>query len=210
MNRTTTKTNNSIVVFNGKGSKGKDKNHILKTATMSYGNYRGQYKYLFSKINETVSNIDDYVVLCPLYQIRGKYTRPWLDKFDYQVAVTGKAKHTEPDVDGVGRTQAMKRELAEELNVNVNINLVDDESISFPKFKFGWGIINRYTIKSDNTDFDFRSIDEDYNRRIMVVVLERKDDINLKHINNNYYCENDIVGFIRNPLRDVLSDLLLL
>jgi hypothetical protein len=193
-----------IVTFNGNGSRQKNEVDIINTSTISYGNFKGQYKYLFSEIARSIQNIDDYLVLCPLYQKRDNLSRRWEYKFDYQLAVTGKAKLTEPD--GKGRFESMSRELAEELNLHIDIIPVSPIP-DFPKFKFGWGVIQRETIKPDNDDFDFKSTEEDFNRRVMAVVLENKNAINIYHKNNHFYCETDIVGIYRKPLRDVLNEL---
>jgi hypothetical protein len=198
----------NIVTFNGNGSDIKNENDVLTSSTISYGENKNQYEYLFSEIKRSIDHVDEYVVLCPLYQQRDKRSRSWEYKFDYQLAVTGKAKNTEPDsIDGC-RVETMNRELAEELNIRIDINRVPPLS-KFPKFKFGWGVIRPGDAEPYNSEFDFRSCREDYNRRVMVVVLEHKNKINTNHVNNHFYCETDIIGIYRKPLRDIFNELLI-
>jgi hypothetical protein len=197
---------NSTVTFNGNGSRTKNETDVRTIAKISYGNFIGQYKYLFSEIIKSVENIDDYVVLCPLYQGRDKRVNKWEHKFDYQPAVTGKSKTEEPDsIDGY-RLETMNREVAEELNIRVDIKRVSSVD-EFPRFKFGWAVIQDDYVLPYNEEHDFKSVEEDYNRRIMVVVLERKDHINTTHVNNHFHCETDIIGIYRKPLRDIWSEL---
>ena len=93
-------------------------------------------------------------------------------------------------------------EVNEELNVSINMQNSTSDSF-FKKFRFGWGIVD-YSLPVTER-FDLPDDKEDYNRRVIVAVLENKNNFNNKHINNHYNCEYDIVGYLRKDLTEVIK-----
>ena len=204
--------NNKVVIFNGKGSENWTANHYRNLENMkpTYSPTIGQYCLLFSNIIKNMIernlNINDYYVLCPVYQNHEnvkkndekikKNTLKWYDYFDYQIAVTGKAKESEVDIN-----TTMHREVNEELNVTLNIESITND-LYFKKFRFGWGIVDYSLPVIPSFDDNDK---EDVDKRVIVAVLENKNNINRYHVNNHTNCEYDIIGFIRKDLTEIIN-----
>jgi hypothetical protein len=198
--------NNQVITFNGNGGENWTSNHYVNLESMkpTYSPTIGQYYVLFSNVlrdlTENNLNVNDYYVLCPIYQNnkRNREGTIWYDYFDYQIAVTGKAKRSESDAND--RIIAMQREVNEELNVSINIQNTESNKY-FKRFKFGWGIVDYSlpVIQSFTEDI------ENFDRRVIVAVLEDKNNLNIEHINNHSNIENDIIGFIRKDLHEVIN-----
>ena len=125
-------------------------------------------------------NIDEYDVVGPVYEVEG----------DYQPVVTGKAKV------GEATETAMRREIREELGLD-NVTLIPLPACDrFPKWTFAVAIDGREY--SSNEKKDLRR--DDYNRRIMVLVLlKRSENLNLIPVN-----DEGIHEVIRIPAQFVL------
>ena len=109
-------------------------------------------------------DLDTYDILGPIY-----------DDGDYQPVVTGKAKV------GEATETAMRREVAEELGLD-NITLVPlPANPKYPKWTFAASIDGRASTSTTPQS----TLRDDYNRRVMVLVLIRKtEEIVLTPVND--------------------------
>ena len=157
--------------------------------------------------------MDDYLVLCPFYQ---KHSAPYCSKpkpenwsipaeFDYQPAITGKAKLNSVIENDDPLITTMRREIMEELNVDLVPTWVSYDD-RFPKYRFGVAELSCITEKNPTWKHE-STLKDDYSKRVMVVVLEKKNNVHVSHINNNKDCEHDIVGFVRVELTKIINDI---
>jgi hypothetical protein len=206
---TRTLANGDIITFNGNGSPDLTKSDSnFENMNITYHPMIGQNAECFlgvfnALITEGLS-ASDYSVLCPLYQKsrkdRNKNIIGWINNFDYQLNVTGKAKKSEPENDN--NIIAKQREVTEELNLNLEINTIGPTT-RFPKYSFGYGITN-YNRAPVSSYPDIKGDKEDVSRQVMVVVLEEIANMNINHVNNHIQVEEDIIGFVRKPLLSVI------
>jgi hypothetical protein len=203
------------VTFNGNGSN--DISYNIPDIKPLYLKTRilGQYKYIFNEIKESLGElVNEFVVVCPFYQHHKarKGTSPTADDwlfpraFDYQPAVTGKSKRNSNLENDEHRLVTMRREIIEELNVDLSPNWVESNS-KYLQFKFGVCILGELKNLNPIWSSEREIILDDYSKKVMVVVLERIDQKNMLHVNNNQDCESDIVGMVRVPLNVILLDL---
>jgi hypothetical protein len=175
----------------------------------------GQYKYVFNKIKESLGDkVGEFVVVCPFYQQHKARVgcdilgNDWLSPrvFDYQPAVTGKSKRGSRIENDEHRLVTMRREIIEELNVDLSPSWVESNP-DYPLFKFGVCIVGKNDYPPPTWSHERELMLDDYNKRVMVVVLERLSERCPGHVNNNLDCEADIVGMVRVPLNVILVDL---
>ena len=204
-----TEASNNTVTFNGNGSMDWRKAHFrnlnMKQVGVTYHPTIAQYYVLFSqmvsRMKSTGKNITNYYVLCPLYQ--NSSNGRWLDVFDYQLAVTGTLMKSE--LASIG--SAMRREVVEELNINTDIEPLDGD-YQLPAYNFGWGIANNNTAPVLNYDHDGSDAPKEVlKKQVIVAILEEISEVDNSRVNNHFHCEDDIVGFVRIKLTDVLERL---
>lgn len=206
---TRTLDNGDIITFNGNGSPDLTESHSnFENMNITYHPMIGQnaecFLGVFNALRREGLSVSDYSILCPLYQEskkdRNGNITGWGDSFDYQLNVTGKAKKSESNINN--NIIAKQREVTEELNLNLEINTIGPTT-RFPKYSFGYGITD-YDRVPVSFYQDIKGDIEDVSRQVMVVVLEEISSMNRCHVNNHTQVEEDIIGFVRKPLMNVI------